>query len=1557
MSSLAKKNKIALLGFFLMLFLCAGHVSASNIVQDPGVLFGTSTKKPFVSVIKGFFDDVTTGLAVLFFTPEPLNVAQVYVTSTITPNSPTKILAQSGLAITTNNPSTTKPKTNTTAAVKTQTITKIITQTITGNITDAMLASRVRSILSEPEFQAMFKSNTAMTTSQLAKNTTPVSYPAPIPAVFMPVGVSQPAPSFNFSGATFFNATDLSSRYFKTSEATIGSLTITGGSSLTGDMNIIGNINFSGALMPNGLTGTAGQVLTSAGIGIAPTWETPSLFGLTDGNGTVANGTAVDLGGTLTGDTVIDLANSSFEVSSGTVGLLLYPGAHGTYFHSTVLGDFNSNGNGTMLQLHDDNSSAFFSNNIGDTKIGINTAAPSVALDVVGQMKLNDANGNLYLGDENTGTNMNFSEGSNIAIGNSAGYMTSPGFPDNGNSVYIGTSAGQNATNAFRSNFFGYQAGQSATNATHSNFFGYQVGQSATNASFSNFSGYQAGQSATNASLSNFFGPYAGSSATNASNSNFLGTNAGNSATNASNSVFIGQNSGYNDTVDNTGNGDDFSVLIGKDTSTGGYKNSIALGGSATNTAENQMMIGSTTRPLSAVIPYGNLGIGTTSPGAKLDVNGNSIIGRAINSSSNANSILYDEAGSGYMQLIKRGSAASGSLGLGTGASEIITDNDLGIWTSSTKYIMFGTSAAERMRITATGNIGIGTTTPNTFKLEVAGNIGPEADNTRDLGSSGKRFANIYATNFIGAITPTGFTQGSVVFAGTGGALSQNNSNFFWDNTNSRLGIGTTGPGAKLDVNGDALINGLTVGKGPVSGTTNTAFGVSTLAANSSGSNNTAIGYQALLSMLAANNNTAVGTSALQTNTGGANTAIGSSALISNTTGNFNTVSGVAALNYNKTGSSNIAIGYQSGYGASNASNISNNVIVGYNAGLSVLTGANNNVFIGYAAAANVTTGAKNIVIGHNIDAPSATTSNQLNIGNIIFGTGVSGTGTTIAGSIGIGENNPTAILHLKAGTVTASTAPLKFTSGTNLTTAEAGAFEFDGTDLFFTPSTVRNTLVRNNTTQSLTAESVFVGYNTGLAATSATYANFFGRQAGYQATNASYSNFLGTSAGYQATNATYSNFFGSSAGSAASGASYSNFFGSSTGFNASSASFSNFFGASAGNTATNATHSNFFGNSAGYQSTNASYSNFFGYYAGKSSPSATHSNFLGRQAGYGISSGSYSNFFGFNVGAQFSGNDVGSNNIIIGTNISLPNATSNAINLGGVLFATGTYATNTGNPSIVPTSGGRVGIGTSSPSFPLEVTSYVASNQSYGFLNPSGVIGTASGTSNYSIRASERIIASEFNAVSDARLKDVQFDLEPSIALDLISQLRPVSFTWKSNPTGQPIIGFLAQDVESVIPNAVSQMATDNFPDQRELSYNQLTAVAIGAIKEINIKIIGIGDLGKTNTFRESLTQWFSNTANGIESFFAKKVNTEELCVKTSTGSSVCINGDQLQQIINNSSTSSQQSNTTSSEQDSSSEQTSSDDNSSLDIPNNEQDNTSNTEDEEPPVDNAATP
>lgn len=58
--------------------------------------------------------------------------------------------------------------------------------------------------------------------------------------------------------------------------------------------------------------------------------------------------------------------------------------------------------------------------------------------------------------------------------------------------------------------------------------------------------------------------------------------------------------------------------------------------------------------------------------------------------------------------------------------------------------------------------------------------------------------------------------------------------------------------------------------------------------------------------------------------------------------------------------------------------------------------------------------------------------------------------------------------LTLAAGTATAGTAPLLFTSGTNLTSAVAGAMEYDGTNWYLSPSTTRKRMpLTNNVTPS----------------------------------------------------------------------------------------------------------------------------------------------------------------------------------------------------------------------------------------------------------------------------------------------------------------------------------------------------------------------------------------------------------------------------------------------------------------------------------------------------------
>ena len=56
-------------------------------------------------------------------------------------------------------------------------------------------------------------------------------------------------------------------------------------------------------------------------------------------------------------------------------------------------------------------------------------------------------------------------------------------------------------------------------------------------------------------------------------------------------------------------------------------------------------------------------------------------------------------------------------------------------------------------------------------------------------------------------------------------------------------------------------------------------------------------------------------------------------------------------------------------------------------------------------------------------------------------------------GSVGISTNSPTAKLHIGPGSAAAGTAPLEFSSGTLLTVAESGVFEYATPAAYFTPN------------------------------------------------------------------------------------------------------------------------------------------------------------------------------------------------------------------------------------------------------------------------------------------------------------------------------------------------------------------------------------------------------------------------------------------------------------------------------------------------------------------------
>jgi len=213
----------------------------------------------------------------------------------------------------------------------------------------------------------------------------------------------------------------------------------------------------------------------------------------------------------------------------------------------------------------------------------------------------------------------------------------------------------------------------------------------------------------------------------------------------------------------------------------------------------------------------GNVGIGTTIPGNKLSVKG------AMDGSYPIDIGQINIAGSDSMAINKGGLLSfSGSY---TGTTETTWASIGGLKENSTDgnysgYLGFytrlnGSTNTEKMRITSGGSVGIGTTNPGA-KLSVGfGNLNVgEGANTNgqryglnvygyDAGNSysgslysdytdSMKTLHLYSTNMSQIKIDSSSSNGNIIlFPGTG-----------------NVGIGTTAPGAALDVNGSVRANG-----------------------------------------------------------------------------------------------------------------------------------------------------------------------------------------------------------------------------------------------------------------------------------------------------------------------------------------------------------------------------------------------------------------------------------------------------------------------------------------------------------------------------------------------------------------------------------------------------------------------------------------------------------------------------------------------------------------------------------------------------------------------------
>jgi hypothetical protein len=119
--------------------------------------------------------------------------------------------------------------------------------------------------------------------------------------------------------------------------------------------------------------------------------------------------------------------------------------------------------------------------------------------------------------------------------------------------------------------------------------------------------------------------------------------------------------------------------------------------------------------------PSGNVGIGTTSPGTILDISSSLAIARIRGGGSTNQGAAFYVAKSDGNTLTAFGDS-SAIIGGAPNSSSMI-------WTTTSTPLVFHLNGSERMRITADGNVGIGTTSPSAT-LQVGTNISDTGSQT-----------------------------------------------------------------------------------------------------------------------------------------------------------------------------------------------------------------------------------------------------------------------------------------------------------------------------------------------------------------------------------------------------------------------------------------------------------------------------------------------------------------------------------------------------------------------------------------------------------------------------------------------------------------------------------------------------------------------------------------------------------------------------------------------------------------------------------------------------------
>ena len=219
--------------------------------------------------------------------------------------------------------------------------------------------------------------------------------------------------------------------------------------------------------------------------------------------------------------------------------------------------------------------------------------------------------------------------------------------------------------------------------------------------------------------------------------------------------------------------------------------------------------------PSVTVLASGNVGIGTTSPNQKLQVNGDLQVIAATNTGTDG--IIFQPNNQTVTTYL-------GWAGITTTSNYTMNTGGVLTLESGSNPLVFETNGAnERMRITSAGNVGIGTTSPSTL-LTVAGEA------TINVPGTGPQIAANFNDVDFGATTSKMqivFSEGNAYYQGITGAynsaapymaFSVSSTANTWAEkmritSAGNVGIGTTSPSTALSVQGSSSVSGtLTVG-------------------------------------------------------------------------------------------------------------------------------------------------------------------------------------------------------------------------------------------------------------------------------------------------------------------------------------------------------------------------------------------------------------------------------------------------------------------------------------------------------------------------------------------------------------------------------------------------------------------------------------------------------------------------------------------------------------------------------------------------------------------------